>query len=117
MRRAETGEKDSLRRAATTALPGGRVLGLVFARVLRDEPRILLALDDSPTKRYGPHVQGAGIHHDPTPGPAGAAFCYGHVWVTLAAIVRHRWWGTIGLPIWSCCHAPTARAAGSRQRR
>lgn len=80
---------------------GGRVLGLVFARVLRDESRILLALDDSPTKRYGPHVQGAGIHHDPTPGPAGAAFCYGHVWVTLAVIVRHRWWGTLGLPIWS----------------
>jgi hypothetical protein len=23
------------------------------------------------------------------------------VWVTLAVIVRHRWWGTIGLPIWS----------------
>jgi hypothetical protein len=80
---------------------GGRVLGLVAQQVLRDEPRVLLALDDSPTKRYGPQVQGAGIHHDPTPGPAGAAFCYGHVWVTLAVIVRHRWWGTIGLPIWS----------------
>lgn len=80
---------------------GGRVLGLVAERALRDLPRILLGLDDSPTKRFGPHVQGAGIHHDPTPGPAGAAFCYGHVWVTLAVIVRHRWWGTIGLPIWS----------------
>jgi hypothetical protein len=80
---------------------GGRVLGLVFARALRDESRVFLAIDDSPTKRYGPHVQGAGIHHDPTPGPAGAAFCYGHVWVTLAVIVRHRWWGTLGLPIWS----------------
>ena len=80
---------------------GGRVLGLVTQHVLRDEPRVLLALDDSPTKRYGPHVQGAGIHHDPTPGPAGSAFCYGHVWVTLAVIVRHRRWGTIGLPIWS----------------
>lgn len=32
--------------------------------------RVLFAIDDSPTKRYGPHVQGAGIHHNPTPGPA-----------------------------------------------
>jgi hypothetical protein len=62
---------------------------------------VLLAIDDSPTKRYGPKVQGAGIHHDPTPGPAGHPFCYGHIWVTLAVIVRHPAWGTIGLPIWS----------------
>jgi hypothetical protein len=80
---------------------GARLLVLVMQRALKDQQRVLLAVDDSPTKRYGPHVQGAGIHHDPTPGPLGAAFCYGHVWVTLAVIVRHRWWGTIGLPIFS----------------
>jgi hypothetical protein len=27
--------------------------------------RLTLALDDTPTKRYGPHVRGAGVHHDP----------------------------------------------------
>ena len=80
---------------------GWRVLALVVDRALRDQSRVLLAIDDSPTKRYGPHVEGAGVHHDPTPGPTGAAFCYGHVWVTLCVVVRHRWWGTIGLPIWS----------------
>ncbi len=80
---------------------GGRLLVLVLLRVLKDQQRVLLAIDDSPTKRYGPQVQGAGIHHDPTPGPTGNAFCYGHVWVTLAVIVRHRVWGTIGLPIFS----------------
>src|SRR5262249_52087457 len=42
------------------------------------------ALDDTPTARYGPRVQGAGIHHNPTPGPAGEHFVYGHVWVCLA---------------------------------
>jgi len=26
-------------------------------------------LDDSPTKRYGRHVEAANIHHNPTPGP------------------------------------------------
>jgi len=80
---------------------GRRVLVLVLRQVLKDQPRVLIAIDDSPTKRYGPKVQGAGIHHDPTPGPAGQAFCYGQVWVTLAVIVRHPLWGTIGLPIWS----------------
>ena len=44
------------------------------------------APDDTPTKRYGPCVEGAGVHHNPTPGPAGHKFVYGHVWVTLA------WW-------------------------
>lgn len=61
--------------------------------------RILLALDDSPTKRYGPHVEGAGIHHNPTPGPVQQKFLYGHVWVTLAWLKRHPQWGTIALPL------------------
>src|SRR5438552_5121690 len=61
--------------------------------------RIRLALDDTVTKRYGPHVEGAGIHHNPTPGPADQTFVYGHVWVTLSWIVRHPLWGTIGLPL------------------
>lgn len=74
---------------------------LVLLLPILKEQRVLLAIDDSPTKRYGPHVQGAGIHHDPTPGPSGNAFCYGHVWVTLAVVLRHPLWGTIGLPIFS----------------
>jgi DDE superfamily endonuclease len=62
---------------------------------------LVFAIDDSPTKRYGPHVEGAGKHHNPTPGPAGSKFLYGHVWVCLARLVRHPTWGTIGLPILS----------------
>jgi hypothetical protein len=27
----------------------------------------LFALDDTPTPRYGPCVEGAGLHHNPTP--------------------------------------------------
>jgi len=61
--------------------------------------RILLAIDDTPSKRYGPKVEGAGIHHNPTPGPAGSKFLYGHVWVTLAWVVRHPLWQAIGLPL------------------
>jgi len=78
---------------------GMRLLVLVLTRVLKDHERVLLAIDDSPTQRYGPKVQGAGIHHDPTKGSTGSAFCYGHVWVTLAVVIRHPLWGTIGLPL------------------
>ena len=75
-----------------------RLLRLLLAR-LPTGPRLVFALDDTPTKRYGPQVEGAGIHHNPTPGPADSKYVYGHIWVTLALIVRHALWGTIGLPI------------------
>src|SRR5208282_6003697 len=71
----------------------------IAVEVIAPNGRILLALDDTPSKRYGPKVEGAGIHHNPTPGPAGAQFLYGHNWVTLDWVVRHPRWGTIGLPL------------------
>ena len=58
-----------------------------------------LAIDDTPTARYGPCVEGAGIHHNPSPGPAGEKYVYGHVWVTLAALAKHPDWGTLALPL------------------
>jgi hypothetical protein len=71
----------------------------IAVEVVGPQGRVLLAIDDTPSKRYGPKVEGAGIHHNPTPGPAGAKFLYGHVWVTLAWVVRHPLWHTIGLPL------------------
>jgi hypothetical protein len=61
--------------------------------------RLLLAIDDTPTPRWGPLVEGAGIHHNPSPGPAGERFVYGHVWVTLAALADHPDRGTLALPL------------------
>jgi hypothetical protein len=78
-------------------------LAAVMLRITleRIEPggRLLFALDDTPTKRYGPKVQGAGVHHNPTPGPAGSKFLYGHCWVTLSRVARHGRFGAIGLPL------------------
>jgi DDE superfamily endonuclease len=71
-------------------------------------PRLLFAIDDTPTKRYGPLVEGAGIHHNPTPGPAAQKYVYGHVWVTLSWLVRHTLWGTIGLPLLACLYVRQA---------
>jgi hypothetical protein len=83
------------RKSADIALA---LLRIVMARVATED-RLVFAIDDSPTKRYGPKVEGAGIHHNPTPGPAGAAFLYGHNWVVLSRIVRHARFGVIGLPL------------------
>jgi hypothetical protein len=85
-----------------TAL-AGEVLQILQNRLPpeRHAAPLIFALDDSPTKRYGSHVEGAGKHHNPTPGPAGSKFLYGHVWVCLARLVRHPRWGAIALPILS----------------
>jgi hypothetical protein len=61
--------------------------------------RWLFAIDDTPTPRYGPRVQGAGVHHNPAPGPAGEKFVYGHLWVTLAWLVHHPAWHTLAWPL------------------
>jgi hypothetical protein len=74
------------------------LLEIVMGRIDAGD-RLVFALDDTPTKRYGPKVQGAGIHHDPTPGPAGSKFLYGHSWVTLSRVAHHARCGVIGLPL------------------
>jgi DDE superfamily endonuclease len=93
------------RQGYVTACAVGRSFeDVAISTVLAVEPllgrkRLLLAIDDTHTPRYGPEVEGCGIHHDPCPGPAGGKYVYGHVWVTLAALARHEDWGTIALPL------------------
>src|SRR5262245_25334978 len=48
-------------------------------RPLLDPRRLLLAIDDTPTPRYGPCVEGCGVHRNPSPGPAGERHVYGQV--------------------------------------
>src|SRR5262249_55104281 len=71
----------------------------VVKPLLSGVDRLTLALDDTPTQRYGPHVQGAGIHHNPPPGPAGSPYVYGHVFVVLGLLASHPTWGVIALPL------------------
>ena len=68
-----------------------RLLVLVLI-VLPLPKRLLAVIDDSPTKRYGPKVEGADIHHNPTPDPADSAYLYRHIWVTLSLVLRHPTW-------------------------
>ena len=72
---------------------------LLVLRTLPLPDRILAVLDDTPTKRYGPYVEGADIHHNPTPGPADQKYLYGHIWVTLSLAVRHPCFGALALPL------------------
>jgi DDE superfamily endonuclease len=88
---------DSLGRKTTAV--AAVVVGLLRGPLDVPGERLLWALDDTPTQRYGPEVQGAGVHRNPTPGPAGAKFLYGHSWVVLSRIAHHDHSGTIGLPV------------------
>jgi hypothetical protein len=79
---------------------GTVVLGLIVQKFMPEFcDRILIGIDDSPTSRYGQHVEGAGVHHNPTPGPADGEWIYGHNWVTLACLAKHSLWGIIALPL------------------
>lgn len=75
-----------------------QLVGLVL-RTLSLPDRLLLVIDDSPTKRFGPMVEGADVHHNPTPGPADQPYLYGHVWVTISLALRHPEWGALALPL------------------
>jgi DDE superfamily endonuclease len=99
------GITDDFRPAYTTVCAVGRAADsmalstLHAVKPLLGSRRLRVAIDDTPTPRYGPQVEGAGIHHNPSPGPAGEKYVYGHVWVTLAALARHPDWGTLALPV------------------
>jgi DDE superfamily endonuclease len=99
------GIADDYRPAYTTVCAVGRKATSVALSTLHTvQPllaggRLTVAVDDTPTPRYGPDVEAAGIHHNPSKGPAGEKFVYGHVWVTLAALAKHPDWGTRALPL------------------
>jgi DDE superfamily endonuclease len=98
---------DQFRRAYTVLgslgkshlVDGATVLFADLRQTIDPGPHWLFALDDTPTQRYGPYVEGAGLHHNPTPGPAQQKFVYGHIWVTTAWVVRHPQWHTLALPL------------------
>lgn len=95
------------RRCYTTVAAAGKRADYIAARLahgvvkplVADAARLTFALDDTPTERYGRYVQGAGVHHNPAPGPAGSPFVYGHVWVVLGLLACHPAWGVIALPL------------------
>src|SRR6478736_10223072 len=100
---------DQFRPCYTAVAAAGKKADRIAARLVLEAvkpmvsaaERLTLALDDTPTERYGPHVEGAGVHHNPTPGPAGSPYLYGHVFVVLGLLVTHQAWGVIALPLLS----------------
>ena len=60
----------------TAVAAAGRKTDLIAAHLAREAvkplvkgaTRLTLALDDTPTEHHGRKVQGAGVHHNPTPG-------------------------------------------------
>jgi hypothetical protein len=101
------GLSDEFRPCYTTVSAAGKRTDLIAAHLAHGvvkplvtaATRLVFALDDTPTERYGPQVQGAGVHHNPCPGPAKSPFVYGHVWVVLGLLAVHPAWGVVALPL------------------
>ena len=72
---------------------------LQLAEVIATATEIRVVLDDSPTKRYGKKIEGAGYHHNPTPGRTNAKTCFGHSRVVAVLVVTHPLFGEISFPI------------------
>jgi hypothetical protein len=79
------GRSGEYRRCYTAVSAVGKRTDLMAARRAREVVKPLvagaarptLARDDTPTERYGRKVQGAGVHHNPTPGRPAARSCTG----------------------------------------
>ena len=75
-------------------------LFMLLLMKLETGPRLLLAVDDSPTKRYGPQVAGRRHSSQPDAGPGRSTLslrpCVGH---DRRWLLRHPVWQTIGLPL------------------
>lgn len=70
-----------------------------LGHVIATSEFIRIVLDDSPTKRYGRKIEGAGYHHNPTPGRTNAKTCFGHSWVVAVIVVTHPAFGEISFPV------------------
>jgi hypothetical protein len=75
------GIRDQFRPAYTTVCAVGREathLAITVVQAVRPalavNKRLTVAIDDTPTARYGPEVEGCGIHHNPSKGPAGEKY-------------------------------------------
>ena len=66
-----------------------------------EEDYLTLVIDDSPTKRFVPHVEAANLHHNPTPGPGDSKLIYGDSWVCVCLSMPHAIFGVIGFPLLS----------------
>jgi hypothetical protein len=85
-----------------------RLLSLVL-KIVPLPQRVLLVLDDTPTQRYGPQVEGADVHHNPTPGHAGA----GRPEIPLRPRVGHAVAGRAAFGLWRAGIAAAGHAAGA----
>ena len=99
-----------------TEIVATHLLSLIL-RILPLPERLLAVIDDSPTKRYGPKVEGADIHHNPTPGPADQQYLYGHIWVTISLALRHPQWGPLALPLRAMLYVRQKTMASIPRRR
>jgi len=95
----------ALSRARWATDPVGRVVFTLLLPFLDKD--VLVLVDDTLSKKTGPHIWGAGMHHDASDSTYGrftsagrfVAFAFGHNWVILAVWVALPWDPARGLAV------------------
>jgi hypothetical protein len=80
---------------------GTALFSIILSYLLQGTDKIVAAIDDTPTRRFGPKVEGAGLHHDSSSKPTDQTLLYGHLWVTIGLLMHHSRFGTIALNLLS----------------
>src|SRR5262249_14476112 len=108
------GISDAYRQGYHTLAAAGRGADFLSTRVLpvvaslQPADRLSVALDDTPTPRWGPHVEGAGVHRNPTPArPASSTF-------TATSGLPWRPWSPIPLRVSAPCPCAPPCASAAR---
>ena len=81
------------------SLQNAYALWLIESLELYKVAEIKLIVDDTPIKRYGKKVQGAGLHHNPTDKANANSCCYGHSLVMISIVIEHSRWKSISTPL------------------
>lgn len=79
----------------------GLVVMRLVLKLLPDDARVVLSLDDTLARHTGKHIASAGMHRDPLLSCASRPFWhFGHEWVVLAIAVSIPRWGKVfSLPV------------------
>ena len=108
-----------LRRARLDSPALARILFTIILRLLPRRAPIMLAVDESLVRRYGPRVVGVGMHRDAVRSSHGYRVATpGHKWVVLSVLVRLPYVEhALALPILSALYSTRKQARRNRAKR
>ena len=110
---------DVLRRSRFDSPKLARILFTMILHLIPQDAPILLAVDETLVRRYGPRVAGLGMHRDAVRSSHGCQIATpGHKWVVLAVVIRLPYVEhALALPILSALYSTSKQARRNRAKR